>query len=121
MAYVYTLLSRAPVTEDPFAEGAFPDADAVLHVRHRGRIRVRVDGQVVLEAEPPTPGEWGLASAPFLMTRAYDVFLVKSGRGSEELGDSMDFELRVSDPSGAALPGQTWNTMRPPGKPSDLQ
>ena len=32
---------------------------------------------------------------------------------------SMDFEVRVSAPDGSALPGQSWNTMRPGYVPSE--
>ena len=73
-----------------------------------------------LDLPPAAPGEWSEASAPVVLTDPYDVLLLKLGRGSDELGESLDVEVRVSAPDGSAIPGQGWNTMRPPGLPSDL-
>jgi hypothetical protein len=114
VAYVYVLSYR----DDPTL--AFPDAPAVLHVRHRGRLQARLDGALVLDAPAPPPGHWGEARAPVTLTSSYDVLLLKLGRGSPELGDSLDVQVRLSAPDGTPIPTQGWYTMRPPGRPSDL-
>jgi hypothetical protein len=114
IAYVFVLVARHPV------DGVFEDQDAVLHVRHRGRLAARLDGKLVLDLPPAAPGEWAEARVPVVLTDPYDVLLLKLGRGSDELGESLDVEVRVSAPDGSAIPGQSWNTMRPPGLPSDL-
>lgn len=114
IGYVYSLISRKPVND------AFADQPAVLHVRHRGRVRIRLDGRLVVD-EPATPdGGWHEVRAAVTLTDPYDVMLAKVGRGNAELGASMDLQIRVSAPDGSAIPGQDWNTMRPPGIPSDL-
>ena len=114
IAYVFVLVARKPV------DGEFEDQDAVLHVRHRGRLAARLDGKLILDLAPAAPGEWAEARVPVVLTDPYDVLLLKLGRGSDELGESLDVEVRVSAPDGSAIPGQSWNTMRPPGLPSDL-
>ncbi|MHC4845473.1 MAG: hypothetical protein ACYTCU_04840 [Planctomycetota bacterium] len=114
IGYAYSLVSRS--SED----GVFADEPAVMHVRHRGRVRVLLDGRVVVD-EPASPdGDWRDVRAAVTLTDPYDVVLVKSGRGSDELGVSMNVQIRISAPDGSPLPGQTWNSMRPPGMPSDL-
>jgi hypothetical protein len=92
----------------------------VLHLRHRGRVRVRLDGRLVLDEPAPPVGGWREARAAVTLTGPYDVLLAKVGRGDDELGHSMDLEVRVSAADGSPLPGQDWNSMRPPGMPSDL-
>ena len=125
IGYVFSLFARR--MPDP-AQVA-PDAPAVLHLRHRGRARVWVDGRQVLDVAAPAArnvpgspdiGTWSSSSAPIVLTGPYDIVLVKVARGSEELGPSMEFELRISDLQGRSLPDTFWNTMRTPGWPSDL-
>lgn len=114
IGYVYSLLGRQA------QDGVFADAEALLHIEHRGRISVRVDGRLVLQA-PPTTGP-GSAShiVPIILTGPYDVLLAKVGRGSSELGSSFNLSIRVTDVDGKSIPGQAWTTMRPAGLPSDL-
>jgi hypothetical protein len=113
VGYLYTLVSRALYGADA------SDRDAVLHVRHRGRVRILLDGQLVLDAPAPASGSVGVHHVPVRLTGPYDVVLAKLGRGTAQLGDSMDIELRVSAPDGSAIPLLTWNTMRPGDLPSD--
>jgi len=114
VAYLYSLVQRstAAVTD-------YPDVAAVLHVRHSGRVRAWFDGRVVLD-EPPAAGGPAEARAPVVLTGPFDVLLVKCGRGSPALGDSMDVEVRLSAPDGTPLAGATWNSMRPGDIPTDL-
>jgi hypothetical protein len=107
VGYVFSLVTRAD--GDPEVE----DAPAVLHVRHRGRVRVLVDGLPTLDAPAPAPGTWGEARAPIVLSGPYTAVLLKLGRGNAALGDSMNVEVRVSAPDGSPLPRQSWNTMRP--------
>ena len=107
VGYVFSLLSRADGNPD------VEDQPAVLHLRHRGRVRVLIDGQRLLDEPAPAGGEWAEARAPLVLSGPYTVVLVKLGRGSANLGASMEFELRVSAPDGSPLPKQSWNTMRP--------
>lgn len=107
VGYVFSLLSRADGNPD------VEDQPAVLHLRHRGRVRVLIDGQRLLDEPAPAGGEWAEARAPLVLSGPYTVVLVKLGRGSADLGASMEFELRVSAPDGSPLPKQSWNTMRP--------
>jgi len=113
VGYLYTLISRALYGADA------SDRDAVLHVRHRGRVRILLDGQLVLDAPAPAPGSVDEQHVPVHLTGPYDVLLAKLGRGTPQLGDSMNIELRVSAPDGSAIPLLTWNTMRPGDLPSD--
>lgn len=115
VAYLYSLLMRATLPEDRQRDTA-----AVLHVRHRGRLRARFDGRLVLDAPAPAGEVWGEARVPVTLTGAYDVLLLKCGSGSAAFGPSPDVEVRVSAADGSALPGVTWNTMRPGGLPTDL-
>lgn len=114
VAYVYILSYRDDATL------AFPDTQAVLHVKHRGRMAARFDGELVLDEPAPPPGRWAEARAPVVLTSSYDVLLLKLGRGSPELGDSLDVTVQLSAPDGSPIPTQGWYTMRPPGRPSDL-
>lgn len=114
VAYAYLLSTRIPRDEHPLA-----DAPAILHARHRGRIQVRVDGALVLDALPPAPGTWGEARAPIVLTDTYDVVLVKVGRGLVA-EDAFALELRLSDAAGAPIPFQDWRVVRSPDYPSDL-
>jgi len=107
VGYVFSLVARSD--GDPAVE----DAAAVLHVRHRGRVKVFVDGLPAIDAPAPAFGWWGEARAPIVLTGPYTVVLLKLGRGSAALGESMDVEVRVSAPDGSPLPRQSWNTMRP--------
>jgi hypothetical protein len=114
IGYAYSLLARSSET------GEFADEPAVMHVRHRGRVRIRFDGRVVVD-EPASPdGDWREVRVAVTLTDAYDVVLAKVGRGNDELGPSMNVQVRVSATDGSALPGQSWNSMRPPGLPTDL-
>ena len=108
VGYVFSLVARSH--GDPTVE----DAPAVLHVRHRGRLRVFVDGMPTIDAAAPAAGAWAEERKPIVLSGPYTVLLLKLGRGSAELGSSMDVEVRVSKPDGSALPDQSWNTMRPP-------
>ena len=102
-----------------------PDQPVLVHVRHRGRLRVFIDGQVVYDAHPRPDGGWQTARVPATLTGLDDVVLVKMGRGSPALGPSMDFELRLSDPEGRPVPDRVWQTKRmhpvdpPPGYGDD--
>jgi hypothetical protein len=107
VGYVFSLLSRADGNPD------VEDQPAVLHLRHRGRVRVLIDGLRLLDEPAPAGGEWAEARAPLMLSGPYTVVLLKLGRGSADLGASMEFELRVSAPDGSPLPKQSWNTMRP--------
>jgi hypothetical protein len=115
VAYLYSLLMRATLPEDQRR-----DAAGVLHVRHRGRLRAWYDGRRVLDAPAPAGGGWGEARVPVTLTGAYDVLLLKCGSGSPDFGPSPDVEVRVSAADGSALPGVTWNSMRPGSLPTDL-
>jgi hypothetical protein len=115
VAYLYSLLMRATLPADQQL-----DAAAVLHVRHRGRLRAWFDGRQVLDAPAPPGDGWGEARVPVTLTGAYDVLLLKCGSGSAAFGTSPDVEVRVSAADGSALPGVTWNSMRPGGIPTDL-
>jgi len=119
VAYVYALVQRD--VPEPFEPDAyeFPLA-AVLHLRHRGRARLWLDGERVLDVPAPPPGEVGQAAALVTLTDAFDVILVKIARGSPELGHSMDLQIRLSLPNGAAIPQQLFNTMRPSHLPPDI-
>lgn len=116
VAYAYVLSTR--VTQDE--SGRVEDAPAVLHVRHRGRIQVRVDGRLVVDAPTPPPHAWGEARAPIGMTDTYDVVLVKVGRGLVPEGDGLDFVLRLTRPDGSPVPHHDWRVVRSPDYPSDL-
>ena len=113
VGYVFSLVARAD--GDPDVE----DAPAVLHLRHRGRARVFVDGAQLLDEPAPAAGEWAEARAPLVLSGPYTVVLLKLGRGSPELGASMEVEVRLSAPDGSPLPRQTWNTMRPGSVPPE--
>ena len=115
IGYLFSLLARRP----PDASRA-PDAAAVLHVRHRGRLRLWFDGRLLLDAPPASGVAPAEEHVPVVLTGPYDIVLLKLGRGSPELGPSMDVELRVSDLQGRALGEMIWTTMRTPGLPSDL-
>ena len=115
IGYVFSLLARRPP-----GGGLAPDAAAVLHVRHRGRLKLWFDGRLVLDAQPAPGVAPALEHVPVVLTGPYDIVLLKLGRGSEELGPSMDVEVRVSDLAGRALGEMIWTTMRTPGLPSDL-
>ncbi len=118
VAYLMSLVQRRP--EDPASLERLPDVQAVLHVRHRGRLAAWFDGRKIIDAPAPPPGEVGLVQVPVVLSNGYDVLLLKLGRGSPELGDSMDVEVRVSDLDGRPIPQQDWNTMRNSEQPSDL-
>ncbi|HZL99384.1 MAG TPA: hypothetical protein VFD43_03945, partial [Planctomycetota bacterium] len=107
VGYLFSLVSRGTAAPE------LGDAPAVLHVRHNGRLRAFVDGLAVLDLPAPQAGAWGEARAPVVLSGPYTVLLLKLGRGSPELGPSMDVEVRVSAPDGSPLPEQSWNTMRP--------
>lgn len=118
MAYVYALVQRD--VADPLAPTALTPTPAVLHLRHRGRVRAWFDGRQVLDAPAPQAGTVGHAQASVVLTDAFDVILVKLGRGSPGLGESFDLELRLSAPDGSAIPHQAFNTMRPNHLPPDV-
>lgn len=118
VAYVFTLVQRS--IGDPADPRIPDDAQAVLHIRHRGRLRAWFDGRLVADAPAPPPGEVGLIQVPVVLSSIYDVLLLKLGRGSPELGESMDVEARLSDLQGRPLEGQRWNSMRSAEMPSDL-
>jgi hypothetical protein len=107
VGYLFSLIARTGGGDDP------DDQAAVLHLRHRGRLRAWLDGVVVFDLPAPPAGTWGEARAPVVLSGPYDVLLFKLGRGSETLGPSMEVEARVSAPDGSPLPAQTWNSMRP--------
>ncbi len=112
MAYLYSLLSR------PTPPEGIADEAAVLHVRHKGRLRAWWDGALVLDAQAPTDG-WAESRAPVPLTGPYDVLLLKIARGPG-LGSSMDFSVQVSATDGHPILDQAWKTMRPPSLPTDL-
>ncbi len=112
VGYLYVLIMR----EDK--SGDFGPVDGTLHIKHGGRMRAWVDGRLLADAPPPD-GEWSEVRTPVTMTGPYDVVLLKLGRGGD-LGRTMNVEMRVTAPDGSAIPGVSWYTMRPPGRPSDL-
>ncbi len=114
VGYLFTLVQR--MGED----GEWPDRDAVLHLRHRGRVSAHFDGALIVDAPAPRAGTWGEVRIPVRLTGAFDVVLLKLGRGAPQLGDSMNVDLRISNPDGSPMDGQGWNTMRPSGFPSDI-
>jgi hypothetical protein len=114
VGYLFSLVARASL------DRTAADVDAVLHVRHRGRLTAWLDGRLVLDEAAPDDGTWGEVRTLVRLTGPYDVLLLKLGRGSPALGGSMNVEVRLSDLGGSPLDGQTWNTMRPPGLPTDL-
>jgi hypothetical protein len=114
VAYVYSLVQRATATATEY-----PDAAAVLHLRHRGRVRAWFDGRLVLDEAPAADG-WRETRVPVVLTGPFDVLLLKCGRGSPALGASLDVELRISAPDGTPLPGAAFNSMRPGDLPSDI-
>ena len=118
VAYVYVLVMRDR-DGDRLTESAYDDEPAVLHLRHRGRVAAWFDGERVIDAAAPTDGGWRHVAAPVRLTEAFDVLLLKCGRGSPELGPTMDVEVRLSTPEGEPVPLQAWNTMRPPGYPRE--
>jgi hypothetical protein len=121
VTYLYVLNYRRP--DDPFAdfgEFDYEDEAAVLHLRYRGRARVLFDGKLIIDVPAPPAGEVGEARAAVTLTDGFDVVLVKLGRGSDELGWSLDCELRLSDEQGDAIERQGWNTMRASDVPSEL-
>ncbi|MCB9896505.1 MAG: hypothetical protein H6825_00750 [Planctomycetes bacterium] len=120
-AYFFTLVHRSPLPDqDAHDPASYPDVDAVLHVRHRGRVRVWFEGRLVVDAPAPPPGETREERVPVTCTGAFDVLLAKVARGSPELGDSYALDLRLGLPDGSPVPLQAWNTMRPSGYLSDL-
>lgn len=112
VGYLFSLVARTGGGPD------LEDAPAVLHVRHRGRLRAFFDGLPLLDLPAPATGTRGEARAPVVLSSLYSVLLLKLGRGDAALGSSMHVEVRVSAPDGSPLPGQTWNTMRPGVLPS---
>ncbi|MDG2149224.1 MAG: hypothetical protein P8N09_06850 [Planctomycetota bacterium] len=107
MAYTWWLLTWDQVVGPPET-----DLSAVIHFRHRGRARVWLDGQLLFDEQPTEAGTWQTLQRAVMLTGSDDVFLVKTARGSPELGPSANFELRVSAPQGEALDGQIWQTVR---------
>jgi len=57
MAYTYALVQRWPLPDLPPDE-AWPGLDAVLHLRHRGRLRAWFDGELVFDEQPTPDGAW---------------------------------------------------------------
>lgn len=114
VAYAFALVQRARIDHP-----APVDTAAVLHLRHRGRLRAWFEGRLVLDAPPAAGDGWAEARVPVLLSGAFDVLLLKCGRGSPAFGAALDVEVRLSAADGAALPDMTWNTMRPPGLPGD--
>ena len=119
VAYLFSLLVRS--MPDPTLEGAFDPQPAVVHVRHSGRVRLRFDGEIVLDAPAAPPGQTSVSRVRVNLTDAFDVILLKLGRGSPELGDSMDVELRVSAPDGSPIPYQSYYTMRIASLPHEVE
>lgn len=113
MAYAYTLVQRFGIP-GLAPEAAWPDVDAVLHLRHRGRVRAWFDGEVVIDVEATEDGSWQHVRAPVTLTRGFDVLLLKLGRGGE-LGPSFDVEVCLTARDGSPVERQSWNTMRPSG------
>jgi hypothetical protein len=107
MAYTWWLLTWDEIVGPPEA-----DLPAVIHFRHRGRVRLWFDGQLLIDEGPTEDGDWQTLRRAVTLTGSDDVFLVKSARGSPELGSSADFELCVSTPEGDAFAGQIWQTVR---------
>ena len=121
VGFVYVLNYRSNADPSVSIESViYDDEPAILHLRYQGRTRVLFDGEVVLDVPAPPPGELGHAQAEVTMTDGFDVILVKAGRGSPELGSSMNFELRLSDLDGAPIAKQGWNTMRASDARSEL-
>ena len=107
MAYVWCLLTWNEIVGVPETE-----LPAVVHLRHRGRIKIWVEGQLLFDEQPDAEGSWQTKRSTLTLSGADDAILVKCARGSPELGPSANFELRVSTPEGAPHPGQIWQTVR---------
>lgn len=112
VAYVFALVQRAGLELPPPVDTA-----AVLHLRHRGRLRAWFEGRLAVDAPPPADGGWAEARVPVLLSGPFDVLLLKCGRGSPAFGAALDVEVRLSAADGTPLPDVTWNTIRPPGLP----
>lgn len=85
---------------------------AVVHLEHRGQVRLLIDGRVVLDVPASPDGSLQRVRTIVQLQGNDDAFLLKCARGSPELGTSMDVQLRVTDLAGQALPGQHWQTVR---------
>lgn len=107
IAYSWWLLTWDEIVGPPKM-----DVPAVIHFRHCGRVRLWFDGELLIDEQPTPDGTWRTFRRAVTLTGSDDVFLVKSARGSPELGPTADFELLVSTPDGGALPGQIWQTVR---------
>jgi hypothetical protein len=113
LGYLFSVSGRG------LAEPAVADMPAVLHVRHAGRLQLWFESRPVLDAPAPAPGEWGEARLPVELRGRHSILLAKCGRGSAELGRSMELEVRLSRPDGTPIEGQSWSSMRLPGLYSD--
>jgi hypothetical protein len=109
VGYLYSISQRG------LAVPGVADMPAVLHVRHRGRLRLWFDGEAVVDAPAPEAGAWGEARVPVTLRGRYSLLLAKCGRCDPTLGDSMDLEVRLSRPDGAPVESQSWSSMRTPG------
>lgn len=116
--YVYALVQRN-IPDALLPETVIEPQRAVLHLRHRGRLRAWFDGELVLDEPAPPLGEARHVTAPVTMTDAFDVLLLKLGRGGE-LGETFDVEVRVATPEGEPVEHFQWNTMRPNHLPPDV-
>ncbi len=107
MAYVWWLLTWNEIVGIPQE-----DLPAVLHLRHQGRIKLWMDGELLFDEEPNADGSWKTQRRAVKLSGPDDAFLVKCGLGSPELGPSANFELRVSTLEGTPHPGLIWQTVR---------
>ncbi len=113
VAYAYTVVERNR------PDATWPDQDAVLHLTYRGRVQVRYDGKLVIDAPAPPEGSVAVQRVPVQLTDAFDTILVKVGRGPS-LGTSLDVGLRLSAPDGSRLEFTRFWPMRIPGLPREI-
>ncbi|GJM21712.1 MAG: hypothetical protein DHS20C15_16270 [Planctomycetota bacterium] len=120
LAYAYSISSRPNTGNiDPLAADAFPDAEAVLHIRHACRLRAWWDGEIVLDEAAPADGQPRHVQVRVPLTDAYDVLLLKLARGAD-FGASMNLEVRLSDTNGEAIPRQEFVPRRKNEFPTEL-
>lgn len=105
-AYLYGISSRPPPNGlDAFAEGAYDNAEAILHLRHHARVRAWWDGELVLDEDGTHDEAPRHSQVRVPLTDAFDVLVLKLGRGPD-YGASIDIDVRVSTLDGEPIPGQ---------------
>lgn len=119
-AYLYAISSRPPTNGlDAFAEGAYDDAEAILHLRHHGRVRAWWDSELVLDEDGTQDEAPRHSQVRVPLTDAFDVLVLKLGRGPE-FGSSIDIDVRLSALDGEPLPGQDFMPRRKNEYPREI-